>query len=55
MRESCSCGAAIDVIGHRKALLWRATHLHEPGNAVTEQTSATALPVGFTRADEEKG
>jgi hypothetical protein len=53
MRESCSCGAAIHVIGYRKALLWRATHLHNDDVAVIEQTTETRIPVGFTRAKEE--
>jgi hypothetical protein len=53
MRESCSCGAAIHVIGYRKALVWRATHLHNADETVIEQTTETSLPVGFTIEQEE--
>ena len=54
MRESCSCGAAIHVIGYRKALVWRATHLHNADETVIDQIAETSIPVGFTRVEEEE-
>lgn len=54
MRESCSCGAAIHVIGYRKVVAWRATHLHNVDDRVLENMTETSIPIGFTRAEEEK-
>ena len=45
MRESCSCGAAIHVIGYRRAREWRDTHKHETETVLELETNT--YPVGF--------
>jgi hypothetical protein len=53
MRESCSCGAAIQVRSYKKVLVWRLTHRHGE-TEIHELDSETSFPTGFTiEADED--
>jgi hypothetical protein len=56
MKESCSCGAAIQTISYKRAITWRLTHFHQTETEQVELESETSV-IGFTpniEADEDE-
>lgn len=53
MRESCSCGAAVQTLSYRRVVTWRLTHYHDTDHDITELSTETSIPTGFTIPDED--
>lgn len=57
MRESCSCGAAIQTLSYKRAVTWRLTHLHGDSEPEHVDLESETQIIGFTPnidADEDE-